>query len=263
MSSENLATDDPLDRITIILCRPEGQANIGSICRAMKTMGLLRLKIVDMQSEEDLLSIRMWALDAFDIYQNAVHYPSLAEAIVDTQIVAATSRRTGKNRKFFGLTAREFANQIPSYAGNSVAIVFGNEKHGLNEVEVDLCHILLSIPTCDLYPSLNLAQAVQIVAYEIYMQQKASNMQYTAISTPSVAQLADHITKELDSFGFFAISGNTGRRHLFNFWNAVIARALLSQNEATFLEKMIRQIAKMKRKEPFNKKLSASTDNVE
>lgn len=85
-----------LENITIVLVRPEGQANIGAICRAMKAMGVHRLRIVDMQSPEDLTAIRTWSLSAFDIYENAQHFATLPQALADMTLVVATSRRLGK-----------------------------------------------------------------------------------------------------------------------------------------------------------------------
>ncbi|NIZ18823.1 RNA methyltransferase [Entomospira culicis] len=255
-----------LENITIVLVRPEGQANIGAICRAMKAMGVHRLRIVDMQSPEDLTAIRTWSLSAFDIYENAQHFATLPQALADMTLVVATSRRLGKNRKFFSLTAKEFAQNLPQYANSHVAILFGNEKNGLNEEEVDLAHQLLYIPTSDQYPSLNLAQAVQLVCYELYQHNCATHIHFHPISAPETQQLAQTITNQLDSIGFFAISRENGERHLFNFWHAIIARAQLSQKEAIFLEKMMRQLTHMKPKESLksspNKEDKQSPDGL-
>ncbi|NIZ46721.1 TrmJ/YjtD family RNA methyltransferase [Entomospira nematocerorum] len=253
IKDSELVSANPLSNITVILCRPEGQTNIGSVCRAMKTMGIMNLSIVDMQTPVDLNTIRTWSLTAFDIYENARHFPSLQEAIAEVQLVVATSRRIGKNRKFFGLSAEEFAHQLPQYKHQKIALIFGNEKNGLNEEEMDLCHTLIHIPTSDLYPSLNLAQAVQIVAYELFKQSLHLHMSdihpFTAITSEETLNLANTLTQYLDQFGFFAISRENGYRHVKNFWQAIIGRASLTAKEAQFLEKMIRQLTHMKVKE--------------
>lgn len=236
----------PLSHITIVLARPEGQANIGMVCRAMKTMGLTKLKIVNMQAVEDLKTIRTWSLDAFDIYDKAQHHTCLSDAIITSHIAVATSRRLGKNRKFFYVTPKELANSIYENQHQDIAIVFGNEKNGLDEKEMDLCHTLLTIPTSTLYPSLNLAQAVQIVCYELYQHKKNQSFTIPSITCQHSRQLAQDITEQLDKIGFFAISRDNGKRHLFNFWNAFISRASLSTKEADFLERMIRQFVYMK-----------------
>ncbi|NIZ40805.1 RNA methyltransferase [Entomospira entomophila] len=244
-----------LAHITVILCRPEGQTNIGSVCRAMKTMGITNLSIVDMQTSADLNTIRTWSLSAFDIYEQAQHFTSLKDAIAEAHLVVATSRRIGKNRKFFGLSAEEFATQLPQYAQQKIALVFGNEKNGLNEEEMDLCHTLIHIPTSDLYPSLNLAQAVQIVTYELFKQSLQVNLiihPFTAITAEETLNLSTTLTQHLDQFGFFAISRENGYRHVQNFWQAIIGRASLTPKEAQFLEKMIRQLTHMKVKESLS-----------
>jgi tRNA/rRNA methyltransferase len=160
---------DPLHNITIVLVRPQYAGNIGSVCRAMKNMGLSRLILVS--PEQDHLSgeARMMALSAKDILQKAKVFSSLEEALEGFRWIAGTSARKGINRGPF-ISPREISPEILQHARSiPVAILFGPEDRGLTNRELDPCHALISIPTHPGLSSLNLAQAVILLCYELYL----------------------------------------------------------------------------------------------
>lgn len=152
------------DNITIILVNTSHPGNIGSSARAMKTMGLTKLalvapKIVDQKAIE-------MAAGATDILDNATNFATFAEAIADKTLVIGTSART-RALPWPMLSPRTLAELIKSHTKEQIAIVFGNERTGLTNEQLQSCHYHVMIPANPEYSSLNLAAAVQIIAYEI------------------------------------------------------------------------------------------------
>jgi TrmH family RNA methyltransferase len=161
--------NDPLKNITIVLVRPQYAGNIGSVCRAMKNMGLSRLNLVSPGQDPLSAEARMMATSAKDILQEAKIFPSLEEALQGFRWVAGTSARKGTNRGPF-IPPREICPEILQHARSiPVALLFGPEDRGLTNRELDPCHALISIPTHPGLSSLNLAQAVIIMGYELYL----------------------------------------------------------------------------------------------
>jgi len=157
-----------LDNISIILVDTKTPANIGSVSRCMMNMGLARLLLVDPPADRDREAIRL-AAGAQDILNKAAVFSTLREAVADHGLVIGTSRHAGKQRKNIR-TPREMAEAvIPVLGKNRVAIVFGNEVNGLENQDIALCNELISIPSSDAFPSLNLSHAVMIVAYELFI----------------------------------------------------------------------------------------------
>ena len=155
-------------QIKIVLCNTTHQGNIGSAARAMKTMGLTKLILVDPKETPDDHALALSA-NARDIVDNAIILPTLSEAIANCHIsIAMTSRR----REFGNIlyTPKEITPLIfDAMATNqNIAIVFGNEAKGLTIEQQELCNRLVTIPGNPEYFSLNLAQAVQIMCYELY-----------------------------------------------------------------------------------------------
>ena len=161
-----------LSRIAICLVEPTYAGNIGSVSRAMKNMGLSRLILVG-GTDPDCNETRQMASGHYDIIENAVHADSVQEAILPYQIVAGTSRRTGKSRRPTHQVNTYPDILFPQLEHNEAVILFGREKHGLSTEELDLCHHRILIPTNGRDGSLNLAQAVLITAYELWMAAEA------------------------------------------------------------------------------------------
>ena len=163
------------DNIRIVLVNTTHPGNIGGVARAMKNMGLTRLVLVaprDYPNEQ-----ATWrAASALDILDSAVVVSSLDEAIGDCQFVVGTSARE-RRIPWPLLDARQCAGRIAQVAGREqVAVLFGREDRGLTNDELKVCNLHLNIPTSDAYSSLNLAMAVQIVAYELRMAHAAPDL---------------------------------------------------------------------------------------
>lgn len=158
-----------LSNIRVVLVGTLYGGNLGSVCRAMKNMGLSRLCLVDPNGALDWAEADKLALYATDILQARQTYPTLAEAVADCGLVAGTSARVGFYRDH-ARTPRDWAPVLLQAAvSNQVALVFGREDKGLTNEELALCTQIIQIPSSQEYLSLNLAQAVMICCYELFV----------------------------------------------------------------------------------------------
>jgi len=236
-----------LSRIDIVLVRPEGSGNVGAACRAMKSMGLSNLVIVD-SPNLDRNTIKTWAVHADDVWERALHFPDLKTALAKAAFTAGTTRRRGKLRKYFTLLPEELAERISRIREGRIAIVFGNEVHGLTDAELAECGIAVTIPTSPAFPSLNLSHAVQIVAYELFRAAHPTGP-YTPIEKETLDSLVTSIADSLGRLGFFMIAG---REDMERFLRDILARAGLSRNEARRFEGIFTKAEQLagKRKPP-------------
>jgi tRNA/rRNA methyltransferase len=155
-----------LDRLRIVLSRTSHPGNIGAAARALKTMGLAQLFLVQPRHfpHEDATAL---AAGAADILEQARVCASLEEALADTVFVAGFSARR-RDLSHRALELREAAPELLDHAARGpVALVFGNETSGLSNDELGRCQVLVAIPANPAYGSLNLAAAVQLAAYEV------------------------------------------------------------------------------------------------
>lgn len=157
-----------LNTIKIVLIETSHSGNIGAVARAMKTMNMYRLCLVSPQCAFPSAEATARAAGADDILTKAEIYSDLASAIADCQLVIGASARD-RTISWANLTARQCAEKIANEPPQQVAILFGRENSGLKNHELDCCHYLLRIP-CNLeYSSLNIAAAVQVVCYELFI----------------------------------------------------------------------------------------------
>ncbi len=157
-----------LSRVRIVLSHTSHPGNIGAAARAMKTMGFSQLVLVNPRHFPDPQADAM-AAGATDVLENVRVCASLEEALAGTTFATAmTARRRGLAVE--PLWAREAAAELAELATRrEVALVFGNETAGLSNEEVSLCSRWAKIPTDPEWSSLNLAQAVQVLCYELRM----------------------------------------------------------------------------------------------
>jgi tRNA (cytidine32/uridine32-2'-O)-methyltransferase len=154
-----------MDTPRIVLVGTQHPGNIGSAARAMKTMGLSELALVAPEKFPDPQAFAL-AAGAADLLENARVCQTLAEAVADCRTVIATTARQ-RSVPMPELSPREGAARArAAQALGPVALVFGRERTGLENSELQLCHAAIHIPANPEYSSLNLAAAVQIVAYE-------------------------------------------------------------------------------------------------
>lgn len=157
-----------LENIRIILVETSHTGNMGSVARAMKTMGLSKLYLVNPLIQPDSQAISL-AAGASDLIGNAKIVDSLDEAIANCTLVVGTSARS-RSLPWPMLDARECGVKTVQQAQQArVALVFGRERVGLTNSELQKCHYHVAIPADPSYSSLNLAMAVQTIAYEVRM----------------------------------------------------------------------------------------------
>jgi tRNA/rRNA methyltransferase len=157
-----------LEKIAIVLVEPREPGNIGAAARAMANMGLSRLVLVRPPDHLVGDAFKM-ALAARPILESAVVCADLAQALSGFGFVAGTTRRGGSARRGRA-TPRQLAAELPLVAGaNDVAILFGREDSGLTNEELQYCQRLVTIPSSEGFGSLNLAQSVLTLCYEIFL----------------------------------------------------------------------------------------------
>lgn len=155
-----------LNHIRVVLVGTTHPGNIGAAARAMKTMGLTQLVLAAPLCEPDETSLAM-AANAGDLLRAARRTDSLAEAVADCCLVVGTSARR-RSVEWPSAELHDAAQHIVTGATHAAAaVVFGREKSGLTNEELDECNLLVQIPTAAEAASLNLAAAVQVVAYEL------------------------------------------------------------------------------------------------
>ncbi|CAK0769991.1 tRNA Cm32/Um32 methyltransferase [Gammaproteobacteria bacterium] len=158
--------------IRVILVGTSHPGNIGAAARAMKTMGLTQLSLVAPQAFPNAQATAR-AAGADDLLHAAQVFLTLTEAVADCGLVIGSSARL-RHLAWPEMDAREAGRLATTRAASTnVAFVFGNERTGLTNAELDHCHCLVHIPTRSDYSSLNLAAAVQVVAYEVQMAVRA------------------------------------------------------------------------------------------
>ncbi|MFT5573287.1 MAG: TrmH family RNA methyltransferase [Cryomorphaceae bacterium] len=167
-----------LDKISIVLVEPSHPGNIGSVARAMKTMGLSDLVLVNPKKFPHSEATKLSA-GAESVLEQARVVESLEQAISDCTLVMGTSvrdREVGWPTANPSLSAAEMVDHLEQASEHQVAILFGRESSGLSNQEMDCCHSQIRIDANIEYSSLNLASAVQIISYELRMKSAASQV---------------------------------------------------------------------------------------
>ena len=157
-----------LDRIHIVLIEPKQAGNIGSVVRAMKNMGLSRLRLVNPVPFRDETEQKKMGYRSQEIIAAAREFPSLSAALEGIAQVYLATAKAGKWKRDFLSPAQAAAQIAASGGGEAIALVFGREDKGVNTDESQLANFFVRIPMAGTYPSLNLSQAVMVVAYEVF-----------------------------------------------------------------------------------------------
>ena len=224
-----------LDRIEIILVDTQVGANIGSACRAMKTMGLSHLTLVT-SATYDENRVRTLALHASDLWENRKEFKSLEEAISDSVLAVAATRRHGKYRKMSCVTPEELAQRVTVTPKGKISIVFGCESSGLTDQQVRLCSMVVTIPTSDAFPSLNLAQAVQIICYSLFSNLKKYPSGGNIVTLERVNAAAAKCFDALEDIGYF--KSDEERAYTLEFLKDQFARSAMTESEIKRFEKI-------------------------
>ncbi|HIK23967.1 MAG: RNA methyltransferase [Cyanobacteria bacterium J003] len=231
---------DTLPAVRIVLVEPQGEINIGSIARVMKNMGLQQLWMVSPRCDPKGELAQRWAVHAEDVLQQAKVTDSLEAALADCQRVFATVGRDVADLALPCWTPRQAAPQLLAVAQS--ALVFGREDRGLTNAELECAQGLVKIPTANTYPSLNLAQAVAVCCYELWLtacDSVGTFPQGDAVPFERLQGFYDHLEQVLLQIGFLyphtAASRMTKVRSL-------LGRAYPTEAEVALLRGMVRQV---------------------
>ena len=228
--------------IRIVLVGTTHPGNIGAVARAMKNMGLSDLALVEPRYfPHDEATAR--ASGADDVLKNASVYDTLAEAIADCVYVTGASARS-RAINWPCLDAKDAAARIiEESAKGTVAAVFGPEKTGLSNEDLDHCDTLLTIPTNPAFSSLNLAMAVQVITYEIRAAQSEKYPEYESDVPPATSGEMEHFYEHLERvLTDVQFLDPDNPRHLMRRLRRLFIRAQPDKNEVNILRGILAAI---------------------
>ena len=243
----------PAARVRIVLVGTQHPGNIGAAARAMKTMGLSRLVLVAPEKPLDDVAYRRSA-GAEDVLGQAPVFATLAEAVADCRLVLGCTARSRRVQLEQLEPDQAAARLLQAATGGEVALVFGRERTGLNNEELQLCHASVHIPSDPAFSSLNLAAAVQVLAYEARLAALSGAPAPSFPAPPLPDELpADHAQLE----GFFAQLAQTLEEIDFHKGRApesamrklrrLFLRSELSVNEVRLLRGVLADAQRMAR----------------
>jgi TrmH family RNA methyltransferase len=246
--------------IRIVLTGISHPGNIGAAARAMKTMGLERLCLVAPE-RYPAAEATVMAAGADDVLARARLFADVRSAVADCGLVVGTTARS-RHLPWRMLEPREAAAEIAAAATHSeVAVLFGAERTGLTNDELELCQLLLTIPVGSSYGSLNVAMAVQVVAYEILLATRATSPEAARGGIPLASALEmerffAHVEQVLEEIEF---RDRTGEGHLMARLRRFFSRAVPDQNEINILRGILTSVQGRRRRagEPHAPRVAA------
>lgn len=235
-------------RTVIVLSRVQDSRNVGSVCRAMKTMGFGELRLAAAPEYDDD-QVRALAAHSAELYEGAIRYSTLAEALADTALSAGFTRRTGRKRSKGNIPLETFVSEHLTGRSGTIALVFGNEADGLDDAELSLCTVSVHIPTNPDCPSLNVSQAVQIACYALSRAATARQFpQHRQSALPLARSDIDMrisgIAGDLRRLGMFRQSDSS---HATDFLRDLCERAALNEDEIEYLGTLLNRSAALAR----------------
>ncbi|HEQ60733.1 MAG TPA: RNA methyltransferase [Firmicutes bacterium] len=231
-----------LSLFEVVLVGPQNAANIGAVARAMLNMGLERLVLVAPVCDPRAPEAERMARDARPLLEKAVVVETIEEALAECHYAVGTTARQGKRRDA-ALTVRQAAPELIGKAckGHRIALVFGPEDRGLSAAHLARCQEGITIPTAG-FKSLNLAQAVMIVAYELLLAAGESCVRKEPQRAAPLGRqeaLLQDLQKVLLEIGYLDAQNP---EHLMLDLRRLFGRAGLSEREVNILRGMVRQI---------------------
>lgn len=246
--------------IRIVLVEPSHPGNIGAVARAMKNMGLEKLVLVSPRQFPHSEAIAR-ASGADDVLARARVVETLAEAIADCGFIVATTSRT-RDQYFRVADVRDAAERVLQESRRGpAAVLFGSERAGLTNEQLEAAHLLIRIPASDSYPSLNLAMAVQLVAYELFRASgraggpDAMDGEWHGLdqepkvplaSPEEMQRLYEHLAQVLEEVDFR--DRTQGGTHLMARLRRLFQRAALDRNEVNILRGILTAVQSRRRR---------------
>lgn len=238
---------EPFENIRIVLVMPTHAGNIGAVARAMKNMGLRRLYLVaPPEYLTDEASAR--AAGADDVLRQARSFPSLSEALHGCRYVIGTSARS-RRLAWPQYDPVDAARHLVAEAGQGeVALLFGAERTGLTNSELELCHGLVTIPADPDFSSLNIACAVQIMVYELFRSAHSAPLAAPLRAEPladsaAVERFYEHLEQVLIELRFL---NPKHPRKLMRRLVRLFSRVRLEVNEINILRGILTAIQELK-----------------
>lgn len=239
-----MGSSQDLRRVAIVLNEPKDPVNIGSVVRAMKNMSLSRLHLVR-PDDFDRYRIQGVAHTGTDVIESARIFDSLSDAIADARLVIGTSARGRRVRRNYSRPRDAARAIVEAISVAEVALVFGREDRGLSNADLDLCDQVVVIPTDPDHSSLNLAQAVMVLAYEIRVAAHGAGdfkRPRRAGRRPTRAELEilfEEVEASLAAIDFFKAHKVTA---ILRTVREVAARADLDEREVALLKAMAHEV---------------------
>jgi len=231
---------------SVVLVRPLFSGNLGSVARAMKNMGLKDLRLVAPKADKEDLEARKMAAHAQDVLKKSKLFLDLKSAVKGCDLVVGTSRRKGRERgnwtepRGFAAVAQDFP---PRY---KVALVFGPEDSGLLNDDVAVCQRMIHIPSHAAFPSLNLAQAVMVIAYELYAAKSLGRRRDSAPAAekkPAKLQTLEAMYEDLGALlGEIGFLNKQNPKHLMRLLRQLFNRARPTDKEVRIFRGICRQV---------------------
>lgn len=229
-----------LDGVDVVLVRPTRAPNVAAACRALKNMGLRSVALVGRDPGLQDPAARALAYGAWDVLDGVRRHESLREAVAGAVFVAGTSGRPHPEAWSPRRLAEESAART---AGGRLAVVFGPEAEGLRNDELALCHVRVHIPTDPAQHSLNLAQAVLLVAYELRLAAVTGGAAGAESEPPARAgeleEALDGLREALLAIGYL---NPDNPEAILAELRRLFARAAPTSRETTLLRGLARQV---------------------
>jgi TrmH family RNA methyltransferase len=233
-----------LANVTVILVEPATPGNIGSTARALKTMGLSDLVVIngpkDFAGHQQAI---MMGHGAHELLKGARAVSTWEEATEGLHWLVGTTHRKRRPQFPQAVEARQAAVKIAEFSQtNRVGIVFGREEAGLTDAELRRCHDVASVPQAAEHPSLNLSQAVMLFAYEVYLASlgEVPKPRYTLATVHEMELVLKHLAESLGKVGFRPHQGDP--ESFLRSLRRVIGRAPLEKRDCNVLHRICQQI---------------------
>ena len=234
-----------LSRCRVVLVRPHYAGNLGSVARVMANFGLSDLVLVDPVANRQTIEAVMMATHGLHILNGARTVDTIAEAVADCGLVLSTSGEVGglARKGYWGTPAEQLPRLLDTLQSSPVAVVFGPEPHGLTLEEITACHGMMFIPSAPGHESLNLAQAVAVVLYELHKQWRTREAKDQPPDPPASFEAQErmfaHLKESLAAMRFLWDFRSDG---IFHVLRTVIARGQPTMKELKVFHGLAQQL---------------------
>lgn len=224
-----------MNNIYVILTEPVYRGNVGSVSRIMNNFNFSNLRIVGKIPDKDDYVL---GVHSEHILENAQIFPDLASAVADMDRVIALSRRFKKHKQV-DYNPAQLSELVHSTKNLKIGLVFGRETWGLTDEEAELCQLRCYIPANKNFPSLNLAQAVTVILYEIYAYQWKSAYKNAAADKETLDETVHFVINALEGIQFFK---DGDQRMIRDFFNNLLYRSNINKTMSFRMKQIFNRI---------------------